>query len=57
VKSRITSERLQDLQSITDAALAYLPLEGLLDELLTRVIGIIGGLPEFVRSAVPTSII
>jgi anti-sigma regulatory factor (Ser/Thr protein kinase) len=42
VKSRITSERLRDLQSITDAALAYLPLEGLLDELLTRVIGIIG---------------
>ncbi|HEX6654181.1 MAG TPA: SpoIIE family protein phosphatase [Thermoleophilaceae bacterium] len=42
MKSRITSERLRDLQSITDAALAYLPLEGLLDELLSRVIGIIG---------------
>ena len=36
MKSRITSDRLRDLQSITDAALAYLPLEGLLDELLIR---------------------
>jgi anti-sigma regulatory factor (Ser/Thr protein kinase) len=42
VKSRHTSDRLSDLQSITDAALAYLPLEGLLDELLTRVVGILG---------------
>jgi anti-sigma regulatory factor (Ser/Thr protein kinase) len=42
VKSRIASDRLRDLQSITDAALAYLPLEGLLDELLHRVIGILG---------------
>jgi anti-sigma regulatory factor (Ser/Thr protein kinase) len=42
VKSRITTDRLRDLQSITDAALAYLPLESLLDELLTRVIGILG---------------
>ena len=42
MKSRIGSERLRDLQSITDAALAYLPLEGLLDELLSRVIGILG---------------
>ena len=42
MKSRITSDRLRDLQSITDAALAYLPLEGLLDELLTRVVGILG---------------
>jgi anti-sigma regulatory factor (Ser/Thr protein kinase)/putative methionine-R-sulfoxide reductase with GAF domain len=42
VKSRITSDRLRDLQSITDAALAYLPLEGLLDELLTRVVDILG---------------
>jgi serine phosphatase RsbU (regulator of sigma subunit)/anti-sigma regulatory factor (Ser/Thr protein kinase) len=42
VKSRIASERLHDLQSITDAALAYLPLEGLLDELLNRVIEILG---------------
>ena len=42
MKSRVTSDRLRDLQSITDAALAYLPLEGLLDELLNRVIGILG---------------
>jgi anti-sigma regulatory factor (Ser/Thr protein kinase) len=42
VKSRIAADRLRDLQSITDAALAYLPLELLLDELLTRVIGILG---------------
>jgi anti-sigma regulatory factor (Ser/Thr protein kinase) len=42
VKSRIAADRLRDLQRITDAALAYLPLEGLLDELLTRVIGILG---------------
>jgi GAF domain-containing protein len=41
VKSRITSDRLRDLESITDAALAYLPLEGLLNELLTRVVGIL----------------
>jgi serine phosphatase RsbU (regulator of sigma subunit)/anti-sigma regulatory factor (Ser/Thr protein kinase) len=42
VKSRIAADRLRALQSITDAALAYLPLEGLLDELLTRVIAILG---------------
>ena len=42
MKSRIASDRLRDLQSITDAALAYLPLEGLLDELLTRVVDILG---------------
>jgi serine phosphatase RsbU (regulator of sigma subunit)/anti-sigma regulatory factor (Ser/Thr protein kinase) len=42
VKSRLAADRLRDLQSITDAALAYLPLEVLLDELLTRVIGILG---------------
>jgi anti-sigma regulatory factor (Ser/Thr protein kinase) len=42
VKSRVTSDRLRDLQSITDAALAYLPLEGLLTELLNRVVGILG---------------
>ena len=42
MKSRIASDRLRDLQSITDAALAYLPLENLLDELLNRVIGILG---------------
>jgi len=42
VKSRIAADRLQDLKSITDAALAYLPLDQLLDELLTRVIAILG---------------
>jgi len=42
VKSRIASDRLRDLQSITDAALAYLPLEGLLNELLLRVVAILG---------------
>lgn len=41
MKSRVTADRLRDLQSITDAALAYLPLEELLNELLTRVIGIL----------------
>jgi serine phosphatase RsbU (regulator of sigma subunit)/anti-sigma regulatory factor (Ser/Thr protein kinase) len=42
VRSRVIAERLSDLQRITDAALAYLPLEGLLDELLTRVVAILG---------------
>jgi serine phosphatase RsbU (regulator of sigma subunit)/anti-sigma regulatory factor (Ser/Thr protein kinase) len=42
VKSRIAAERLRDLQSITDAALAFLPLDVLLDELLSRVIEILG---------------
>jgi serine phosphatase RsbU (regulator of sigma subunit)/anti-sigma regulatory factor (Ser/Thr protein kinase) len=42
MRSRVTSDRLRDLQSITDAALAYLPLEGLLNELLGRVVGILG---------------
>jgi len=42
VKSRLAADRLRDLQSITDAALAYLPLEKLLDELLTRVVDILG---------------
>ena len=42
MKSRIAADRLRDLQSITDAALAYLPLEDLLDELLNRVVGILG---------------
>ena len=41
MKSRVAAERLRDLQNITDAALAYLPLDVLLDELLTRVIGIL----------------
>ena len=31
------TRRLRELESVTDAALAYLPLDGLLDQLLTRV--------------------
>ena len=42
MKSRIAADRLRDLQTITDAALAYLPLETLLQELLARVIAILG---------------
>ena len=42
MKSRIVFERLRDLQSITDAALAFLPLEDLLNELLARVVEILG---------------
>jgi serine phosphatase RsbU (regulator of sigma subunit)/anti-sigma regulatory factor (Ser/Thr protein kinase) len=42
VRSRIASDRLRDLQRITDAALAYLPLEALLEELLARVVEILG---------------
>jgi serine phosphatase RsbU (regulator of sigma subunit)/anti-sigma regulatory factor (Ser/Thr protein kinase) len=42
VKSRIDADRLRDLQNITDAALAFLPLDVLLDELLTRIIAILG---------------
>ena len=41
MKSRVAAERLRDLQSVTDAALAYLPLEELLNELLARVVGIL----------------
>ena len=37
MKSRHAADRLRDLQRVTDAALAYLPLEVLLDELLARV--------------------
>jgi serine phosphatase RsbU (regulator of sigma subunit)/anti-sigma regulatory factor (Ser/Thr protein kinase) len=39
---RVEADRLRDLQSVTDAALAYLPLEQLLSELLTRVVAIVG---------------
>ena len=39
--TRSGDDKLRDLQRVTDAALAYLPLEGLLDELLTRVVGIL----------------
>jgi serine phosphatase RsbU (regulator of sigma subunit)/anti-sigma regulatory factor (Ser/Thr protein kinase) len=42
VRSRLVADRLRDLQNITDAALAYLPLETLLNELLTRVVEILG---------------
>ena len=42
MKSRIASDRLYDLQRITDAALAYLPLDELLNELLNRVVEILG---------------
>ena len=41
MKSRVAAEKLRDLQSVTDAALAYLPLEQLLNELLARVAGIL----------------
>jgi anti-sigma regulatory factor (Ser/Thr protein kinase) len=42
VKSRLAADRLRDLQNITDAALAFLPLDVLLEELLTRVVAILG---------------
>ena len=38
---RLDVDRLRDLESVTDAALAYLPLEQLLSELLTRVVDIL----------------
>jgi serine phosphatase RsbU (regulator of sigma subunit)/anti-sigma regulatory factor (Ser/Thr protein kinase) len=38
---RIDADRLRDLQDVTDAALAYLPLEELLNELLARVVRIL----------------
>jgi serine phosphatase RsbU (regulator of sigma subunit)/anti-sigma regulatory factor (Ser/Thr protein kinase) len=41
MKPRVAEERLRDLQSVTDAALAYLPLDELLTELLERVVGIL----------------
>jgi serine phosphatase RsbU (regulator of sigma subunit)/anti-sigma regulatory factor (Ser/Thr protein kinase) len=41
MKSRVDADRLRDLQRLTDAALAYLPLEDLLNELLTRVVAIL----------------
>ncbi len=34
-------DRLRDLKSVTDSSLSYLPLEGLLDALLTRVVEIL----------------
>src|SRR4029079_14673392 len=41
MSSRAGSDKLRDLQSVTDSALSYLPLEGLLDELLNRVVEIL----------------
>jgi anti-sigma regulatory factor (Ser/Thr protein kinase) len=41
VSERVAADQLRDLQRITDAALAYLPLEGLLEELLDRVVVIL----------------
>jgi serine phosphatase RsbU (regulator of sigma subunit)/anti-sigma regulatory factor (Ser/Thr protein kinase) len=41
VSDRVAADQLRDLQRITDAALAYLPLEGLLQELLLRVVAIL----------------
>jgi phosphoserine phosphatase RsbU/P len=41
MKSQVPADRLRDLRSITDAALAYLPLEELLNELLGRVVRIL----------------
>jgi anti-sigma regulatory factor (Ser/Thr protein kinase) len=41
MKARVAAERLRDLQRVTDAALAYLPLEDLLTELLARVVRIL----------------
>src|SRR4051812_14331436 len=37
MSSNDESQRLHDLQQVTDAALSYLPLNELIDELLTRV--------------------
>jgi len=37
VASEQSRSQLEDIQAVTDAALSYLPLEQLLDELLTRV--------------------
>ena len=42
MKENDESQRLHDLQQVTDAALSYLPLDRLLDELLVRVREILG---------------
>ena len=39
--SRSGSDKLRDLQSVTDSALSYLPFDELLDELLNRVVDIL----------------
>ena len=41
MKPQVAADRLRDLRSVTDAALAYLPLEDLLKQLLVRVVGIL----------------
>jgi anti-sigma regulatory factor (Ser/Thr protein kinase) len=41
MKPEVAADRLRDLRSVTDAALAYLPLEDLLTELLVRVVSIL----------------
>ena len=41
MRERVVADRLRDLESVTDAALAHLPLEQLLSELLTRVVEIV----------------
>jgi anti-sigma regulatory factor (Ser/Thr protein kinase) len=41
MRPQVAADRLRDLRSVTDAALAYLPLEELLNELLVRVVGIL----------------
>ena len=41
MKSRVAADTLRDLQRVTDAALAYLPLDELLAELLARVVAIL----------------
>ncbi len=41
MKPEVAADRLRDLRSVTDAALAYLPMEELLNELLVRVVGIL----------------
>jgi anti-sigma regulatory factor (Ser/Thr protein kinase)/putative methionine-R-sulfoxide reductase with GAF domain len=41
MKPEVAAERLRDLRSVTDAALSYLPLEELLNELLARVVTIL----------------
>ena len=41
MKPEVAADRLRDLRSVTDAALSYLPLEDLLNELLARVVTIL----------------
>jgi serine phosphatase RsbU (regulator of sigma subunit)/anti-sigma regulatory factor (Ser/Thr protein kinase) len=41
MKPEVAADRLRDLRSVTDAALSYLPLEELLNELLVRVVRIL----------------